>query len=145
MGSISTVVDIAAPVDQVWDVIVDPSTYDRWMTVHTKWKSEIPAQYEVGTQTEEVVTMLGMANTISWTVEELEAPSKLTISGTGMAGVRTTFAFGVASDGDGGSRATIVAEFEGQMIVGALAQAIEQDAKKNLEESLAKLAEVAAA
>jgi hypothetical protein len=61
-----------------------------------------------------------------------------------MAGVKTTFSLAVSSDGNGGTRATIDADFEGQLVVGALGKAVEKDAQANLEASLAKLTELVA-
>jgi carbon monoxide dehydrogenase subunit G len=139
MGQISTTVEIPVPPEKVWDAITTPGSYEEWLTIHTKWKGEVPQTFSQGATAEEVVTMLGMPNTITWTVEQLEAPSQLTISGTGMAGVKTTFGFAIESDGNGGSRASINAEFTGQMITGALGKAVEKDAQANLEESLQKL------
>ncbi|MGE4424898.1 MAG: SRPBCC family protein [Solirubrobacteraceae bacterium] len=140
MGKINATVTIAAPPEKVWEQLSTPAHYEQWLTIHTKWKGHVPETFAPGATASEVVTMLGMPNTITWTVQELEAPSKLTISGEGMAGVRTTFGLSVASDGNGGSTADIDAEFEGQMITGALGQAVERDAKQQLDASLAKLA-----
>jgi uncharacterized protein YndB with AHSA1/START domain len=145
MGKVSTTVDIPADPERVWAVIADPGSYEQWLTIHTKWKGDVPETFSQGVTIDEVVTMLGMANTISWTVEEYEAPSRLTISGTGMAGVRSTFTMLVAPHADGGSTTSISAEFEGQMVVGALGKAVEKDAQANLEQSLANLVKLVAA
>ena len=139
MGRVNSTVNLPAPPDRVWEVISSPATYEQWMTIHTKWKGEVPDQFVTGATLDEVVTMLGMANTISWTVTECEPPARLTISGTGMAGVKSTFALSVEPDGNGGSTAEIAAEFEGQMVVGALGKAVEKDAQANLDASLHKL------
>jgi uncharacterized protein YndB with AHSA1/START domain len=144
MGSVNATVTLRASQEQVWEVIVTPATYENWLTIHTKWKGEIPETFTAGAQAAEVVTMLGMPNTITWTVDEVDAPAKLRISGTGMAGVKTAFTLAVAADGNGGSAVTIDAEFEGQMIAGALGKAVEKDAKDNLEKSLAKLGDLVA-
>jgi uncharacterized protein YndB with AHSA1/START domain len=142
MGQITTTVGIPADPQKVWDALVTPGTYEQWLTIHTKWKGDLPETFTEGATIAEVVTMLGMPNTITWTVQEVDAPSRLTISGTGMAGVKTTFSMAVASDGNGGSTASIDAEFEGAMIVGALGKAVEKDGLANLEQSLAQLAEL---
>ena len=144
MGKVNATVDIPAAPEKVWEVISTPATYDRWMTIHTKWKGDVPGRFAEGARVDEVVTMLGMANTISWTVTEYQAPSRLTISGTGMAGVRSTFTLSVQPDGDRGSTAQIDAEFEGQMVVGALGKAVEKDAQANLEASMEKLSQLVA-
>jgi carbon monoxide dehydrogenase subunit G len=145
MGKVNATVTIPADPEQVWNVICDPGSYEKWLTIHTKWKGEVPSEFAVGAKVDEVVTMLGMANTISWTVEEYEAPQRLKISGTGMAGVKTSFTLGVSGDGDGGSTATIDAEFEGQLVVGALGKAVERDAQANLDTSLQNLTQLVTA
>jgi uncharacterized protein YndB with AHSA1/START domain len=139
MGQITADAEIAAHPERVWDAITSPHTFEQWMTIHTKWKGDVPERFEQGSKFDEVVTMLGMANTISWLVEELQEPTLLRISGTGMAGVRTTFEFAIFAEGDDRTNAKINAEFEGQMITGALGKAVEQDGLKNLQESLEKL------
>ena len=139
MGQITASIDLPATPDKVWSEFSNPNNFEKWLTIHTKWKGDVPAQFSKGAQVAEVVTMLGMPNTITWTVDEFDAPHKLVISGTGMAGVKVSFALSVAADG-AGSKATIDASFEGQMIVGALGKAVEKDGKKNLDTSLVKFA-----
>lgn len=135
MGQISASVHVPAEPGRVWSELSDLNNFEKWLTIHTKWKGEVPTQLSEGTKASEVVTMLGMPNTITWTVEEFDPPNKLSISGTGMAGVKVRFDLSVAAAGDG-STATIDADFTGQMIVGALGKAVEKDGKKNLDESL---------
>lgn len=139
MGQVSASVEVAAAPETVWETFSDPNSFEKWLTIHTKWKGEVPARFSKGAQAAEVVTMLGMPNTITWTVEQFDAPHLLVISGVGMAGVRSTFALRVAPEGSG-STASIDAAFEGQMIVGALGKAVERDAKKQLDASLEKFA-----
>jgi carbon monoxide dehydrogenase subunit G len=141
MGQITAAIDIAADPHAVWSEFSNPNNFERWLTIHTKWKGDVPAQFSKGAQVAEVVTMLGMPNTITWTVDEFDAPRSLVISGTGMAGVQVSFALSVASEG-AGSTASIDASFTGQMIVGALGKAVEKDGKKNLDASLKKFAEM---
>ncbi|GAA4418522.1 SRPBCC family protein [Actinokineospora soli] len=143
MGNVTASVELAASPEEVWAVFADPANFEKWLTIHTKWKGDVPAEFTVGSKVSEVVTMLGMANTIEWTVDEYSAPSRLAISGTGMAGVKVAFQLSVAPTG-AGSTASIAAEFTGQMIVGALGKAVEKDAKKNLDESLANFAKLVA-
>lgn len=139
MGQISASVELPAAPAKVWEEFSNPNNFEKWLTIHTKWKSEVPAEFSEGSQVSEVVTMLGMPNTITWTVDEYDAPNKLSISGTGMAVVQVRFDLLVEAANEG-SKATIDAEFAGQMIVGALGKAVEKDGQKNLDESLAKFA-----
>lgn len=144
MSKVQAAAAVPAPPEKVWELIARPATYDQWMTIHTKWKGDVPDRFTRGATADQVVTMLGMANTISWTVTAYEEASSLTISGSGMAGVKSTFTLSVEPDSNGGSTAVIDAEFEGTMVVGALGKAVEKDARANLEASLEKLAELVA-
>ncbi|WP_327144263.1 type II toxin-antitoxin system Rv0910 family toxin [Nocardia sp. NBC_01327] len=126
--------------DKLWAVLSDPRRFEEWMTVHTKWKSEPPAQLSQGATMAEVLTIMGMANTIDFTVETYEAPNTTKFSGTGMAGAKISFTLSVEANGDDASVATIDAEFISQMMVGAIGGAIERASTKELNASLDKLA-----
>ncbi len=146
MPSVTATHTIDADPQKVWDTIASPATYENWLTIHTKWKDgAAPESFTEGAKVDEVVTMLGMANTISWTVEEFTAPWRLKIAGTGMAGVEVGFTLSVAADENGGAKAEIDATFEGQMITGALGKAIEADAQVNLDQSLENLTQLVTA
>lgn len=135
---------IAAPQDKLWAVISDPSRFEEWLTVHTKWKDAPPAELSKGATMSEVLTIMGMANTITFTVDEFDAPRTTKFSGTGMAGAKISFTLTVEPDGDDASVATVDAEFISQMMVGAIGGAIERASTKELNESLDKLATLVA-
>ncbi|MDV6011952.1 SRPBCC family protein [Haloechinothrix sp. LS1_15] len=140
MGSVTSEVTIPALPETVWQVFANPANFERWLTIHSKWKGEVPDGFTQGSQITQVVSMLGMPNTITWTVEEYDEPKIAKISGTGMAGVRVSITLSAAPSEDGGTLATLDAEFSGQMIVGALGKAVEKDAQKQLDESMANFA-----
>ncbi|MFL6089660.1 MAG: SRPBCC family protein [Aeromicrobium sp.] len=136
----------ALPVDPqtAWDNLSDLAGWENWLSIHQSWKSELPSEISVGTQVTEVVSVMGMANKIDWTITELDVPNTVTIEGTGMAGVKIKFTLSVAP-ADAGSTATIDADFSGAMIVGPIGAAVAKNASADLEASLAKLAELVAA
>ncbi|WP_078313118.1 MULTISPECIES: SRPBCC family protein [unclassified Mycobacterium] len=136
--------EIAAPQEKVWATISDPARFEEWLTVHTKWKEAPPAQLSKGATMSEILTIMGMANTITFTVDEFDAPSSTTFSGTGMAGAKISFRLTVEPKGDDASIATVDAEFISQMMVGAIGGAIERASTKELNESLDKLATLVA-
>ena len=90
------------------------------------------------------IVMLGMANKIEWKVEKVQAPTTLALSGTGMAGVKCLFEFTVNPAGDG-SEFNVAGDFEGALIKGALAKAVEKDGAKQLDKTLAQLESLASA
>lgn len=144
MGHIEATKDLKASPEAVWATVVDPRTWDKWFTVHEKWMEEPAEQLTQGTKLSAKIVMLGMANKIEWSIETVEAPSTLTLSGTGMAGVKAQFIFTVVPDGTG-SKFTVAGDFEGALVKGALAKAVEKDGLKQLDASLDKLDALASA
>lgn len=141
MGQLTASREFSASAEDVWNLASDPNNFEKWLTLHVKWKSDVPAQFEKGGQLTEVISMMGMPNTITWTVDEYDAPNTLQISGTGMAGVQVVIQL-TATPTDTGSRFDLSASFEGQMIVGALGKAIEKQGAAELETSLNNFAEL---
>lgn len=135
MGQISACRELTASADDVWDLASNPNNFEKWLTLHVKWKSDVPAEFTPDSQVTEVISMMGMPNTVTWTVDEVDAPRKLAISGTGMAGVQIVIELGVTRT-DAGSKFEIQTSFKGQMIVGALGKAIEKQGAKELAVSL---------
>jgi carbon monoxide dehydrogenase subunit G len=140
MAKTTTSKDIDATPDKVWAIIADPSRYAEWNTLHTSWKGDPPTQLSEGAQMTEVLTIMGMANTITFTTDAYDAPHSLTISGEGMAGAKVALTLSVQPHGDASSVCTLDAEFISAMMVGAIGKAIERASKKELDASLDKLA-----
>ncbi|MGH3638820.1 MAG: type II toxin-antitoxin system Rv0910 family toxin [Mycobacterium sp.] len=138
MGHIEATKNLTAAPDAVWATVVDPRTWDGWFTVHERWMEEPAEQLTQGTKLPAKIVMLGMANKIEWNIETVDAPSTLTLSGTGMAGVKAQFTFTLVPAGTG-SKFTVAGDFEGALIKGALAKAIEKDGLKQLDKSLEQL------
>ena len=135
MGQISATLELGASPEDVWALCSNPNNFEKWLTLHVKWKGDVPSEFTQGSQVTEVISMMGMPNTITWTVDEYDAPRKVSISGTGMAGVKVAIDLGVTPNGTG-STFDLSASCEGQMIVGALGKAIEKQGAAELESSL---------
>ncbi|WP_305092888.1 SRPBCC family protein [Prescottella sp. R16] len=141
MASVSVSASLPATPDKAWDALSDLSRWEEWLTIHQGWKSELPTEVRLGATFTEVVSVMGMANKIEWTVTEVEAPKSVTIAGTGMAGVTVQFTLRVEPEGTG-SKASVDASFKGTMIVGPIGKAVAKNAAVDLEASLAKFAEL---
>lgn len=144
MGHIEATRDLAASPDALWAIISDPNTWDQWFTVHDRWLEEPPATLAPGTRLTAKLVMLNMANKIEWTVRSVDAPRALALGGTGMAGVKADFAFTIEPIPTG-SRFTVSGDFEGALVKGALAKAVEKDGARQLDKTLAQLDQLASA
>lgn len=141
MGTIVKTVQFEAAPEKVWGVVSDPSRFGEWLGMHKAWKGDVPAEFEQGTEVTAIVSLLNMPNTITWTVDDYVPPKSVRLSGTGMAGVQVAIGLDVAP-ADSGTDMSITAEFEGQMLVGAIGQAVEKAGNQELDESMAKLTEL---
>ncbi|MGN2641497.1 type II toxin-antitoxin system Rv0910 family toxin [Nocardia takedensis] len=145
MGHIEATKDVAAAPEALWAVVADPQTWERWFTIHERFLEEPPAALAPGAKLVAKIVMLGMANTLEWTVVAVDAPHRLTLGGKGMAGVETEFSFDIRPGADGGSTIGVSGDFTGALIKGALGKAVEKDGLAQLDASLDKLDALAAA
>ena len=141
MGSIEKSASFNVSPEKLWAVVGDPNRFGDWLNMHQKWKSDVPAELRVGDTIVEVVSVMNMPNTISWTVEEYDAGKNVKLAGTGMAGVKIAISVNVSGDGET-STLDLKTDFEGQMLVGAIGAAVEKAGLADLEASLAKLTEL---
>ncbi|WP_280233938.1 type II toxin-antitoxin system Rv0910 family toxin [Nocardia cyriacigeorgica] len=144
MGHIDATKNLNATPEAVWAVVSDTATWDKWFTIHERWMEEPPATLTAGSKLVAKIFMLGMANKIEWVVESVEAPNKLVLSGTGMAGVKVRFTFEIQPEGPG-SKFSVDGDFEGALIKGALGKAVEKDGAKQLDKTLEQLDALASA
>ncbi|WP_280251762.1 type II toxin-antitoxin system Rv0910 family toxin [Nocardia abscessus] len=144
MGHIEATKDVNATPEALWAVVSDPHTWDKWFTIHERFMEEPPAVLSEGAKLVAKIVMLGMANKLEWTIVSVAAPHRLTLGGTGMAGVKTEFTFDIRPNG-AGSTILVSGDFEGALIKGALGKAVEKDGIKQLDRSLEQLDTLAAA
>jgi uncharacterized protein YndB with AHSA1/START domain len=139
MPKVTVTAELPASPEKVWETVTDLKRYEEWLELHLGWKDEPPAQLTAGTTFPEKITLMNMPNTITWTVVAYDPPSRLEMSGTGMAGVQVTMTTEVKPV-EAGSQVALSAEFAGQLIVGALGEAIAKQGEAAVQRSLEKLA-----
>ena len=84
MGHIEATRNLSATPDELWAIVSDPQSWDKWFTVHDKWLEEPPATLTSGARLTAKIVMLNMANKIEWTVKSVDAPTALAL-GAGFA------------------------------------------------------------
>jgi uncharacterized protein YndB with AHSA1/START domain len=144
MGHIEATRELSASPDALWGTVTDLANWDKWFTVHEKWLEGPPDSVTEGAKLTAKIVMLGMANKIEWTIDKVDAPRSLVLSGTGMAGVKAKFTFTIDPAGSG-SKFAVSGDFEGAMIKGALGKAVEKDGAKQLDKTLDQLDALASA
>ncbi len=137
MAHVSASVDIDAAPVQTWAVIADPSQFAAWVDNHDGFVGDPPTGYEAGASFRQRLTVLGMPAEVGWTVQQVEAPSKVVLTGQGPMGMALTATYQVMAAG-AGSRAQAEFAFSGAAVVAVGAQ-LKSGVGSSLEASLAAL------
>ena len=88
MTTVRTAVDIAAPPQAVWDVIMDPGRFGDWVTIHRELLHADEGPLRVGFGVEQRLALGGAPFTVRWTLAELDPPGLGVWEGRGPAGSR---------------------------------------------------------
>ena len=76
--------DLAAPREQVYALLMDPSRLGEWVTIHERFE-EAPDELEQGSRMTQTLKVAGQRFTVNWTVTEDDRPARATWEGTGPA------------------------------------------------------------
>jgi uncharacterized membrane protein len=140
MTHVATSIDIAAPVQDVWDVATDLNRLGEWVSIHRNFPSPPPAEIQAGTQFTQTLAVAGTPFAVEWTAAEVDGPNRLAWDGVGPAGTtaRTTYAL---AEHDGGTRFTYENDFElpGGEVGAAAGHVVSGRAEREAGESLARL------
>ncbi|MBD0282342.1 MAG: SRPBCC family protein [Thermoleophilaceae bacterium] len=71
-------VDIAAPPERVYEVIMDPSRLDEWVTIHHHTEGAPPDRLERGSKLTQCLKLAGRKFKVRWTVIEND-PCRLVV------------------------------------------------------------------
>ena len=71
MGHIEANRELSASPEALWGTVSDLANWDKWFTVHEKWLEGPPDTLTEGAKLTAKIVMLGMANKIEWTIEQV--------------------------------------------------------------------------
>ena len=94
MPTVTTSIDLRAPINRVWDLVTDPQRLPDWVSIHAGFPDGAPAALEEGTSFKQQLKMGGQDVEVTWTVEQLKEGEELVWSGEGPMGAtaRTRYA-----------------------------------------------------
>lgn len=134
--------DLSASPEALWAVLADPHSWADWLTVHQRWVGHPRARFVPGARMTAETLMLGVSNTVEWTVESAIAPGTLVLIGTGEAGMRTRLTFWVSAAEDG-AKVTVTSEIAGDLLTDTITAAVERDGAEQLDRSISLLEDLA--
>jgi carbon monoxide dehydrogenase subunit G len=76
---------IDAPLQRVWDTVMDPQRLEEWVTIHRSLQDVSPGSLRKGSTMDQVMHIRGFSFHVYWTLVELKPPTHAEWSGKGPA------------------------------------------------------------
>jgi carbon monoxide dehydrogenase subunit G len=112
MTAVRASIEIEAPPQRVWDVIMDPDRYGDWVTIHRRLGHVDEGELRRGFQVEQTLSLHHANFKVHWSLAELDEPRRAVWEGRGPAGSHALIVDElVALDGGGRTRFDYVNEY----------------------------------
>jgi uncharacterized protein YndB with AHSA1/START domain len=139
MSVVRASIDIDAPPEQVYDLMLDPSRLKEWVTIHRKVNHADEGPREPGFQMDQTLHLRGASFKVHWTLTEAERPQHATWEGRGPAHSYARTSYRLTPMNENGTRFDYENEFKppGGMLGAAASRVIvagmpEREAKRTL-------------
>jgi carbon monoxide dehydrogenase subunit G len=100
MSHVHVKIRIEAPVQQVWDTIMDPRRLEQWVTIHRSLADMSDEPTRKGAAMEQVMHMRGINFRVHWTLVDVNPPTHAEWDGRGPAHSRARIRYELTGDGD---------------------------------------------
>ncbi len=103
MSTVSATVNLDAPPEEVWKLIMDPSRYRDWVTIHRKICDADDGPVREGFKVEQRLSLRGAPFTVHWTLTECDPPNVGVWEGRGPAHSYARVVNRLKPNGNGGT------------------------------------------
>jgi uncharacterized protein YndB with AHSA1/START domain len=133
-------IDIDAPRDRVYDVLLDPNCLGQWVTIQEELE-EAPENRDLkpGDTLRQRMKVAGRRFRLEWTVVESDRPSRVVWEGRGPMGSKARAVYELSENGNGGTRFSYMNEyglpggFAGKLAARGVVKASGREADRTLE------------
>jgi carbon monoxide dehydrogenase subunit G len=101
MSEVHAQIDIDAPPEAVYDVMLDPSRLHEWVTIHRKVNRADSGEPHEGFEMDQTLCLRHANFKVHWTLTEAERPHRATWEGRGPAGSYARTSYRLKSNGGG--------------------------------------------
>jgi uncharacterized protein YndB with AHSA1/START domain len=148
MSFVHVTTKIEAPVDRVWQTVMDPHCLGDWVTIHRSVEAVSSRPLRKGSTMDQVLHLRGVSFHVHWTLVDVKQPTHAEWTGEGPAHSRARIRYELTADGDGATRFEYINEFTppggrlgtvaSRVIVGAASEREAQRSLKRLKALLEK-------
>lgn len=100
MSTVHVKTEIRAPIDRVWDVVMNPDRLKDWVTIHRSLKHVSALPLRRGSTMDQVLHMRGVSFRVHWTLSEVSEPNRAEWAGQGPAHSRARIRYDLSRNGD---------------------------------------------
>ena len=111
MSAVHVKIDIEAPIERVWDAVMDPHRLGEWVTIHRSVKHVSDQPLRKGSTMEQVLHIRGVSFHVHWTLVDLKPPRRAEWDGRGPAHSRARIVYELAGNGKEGTAFEYTNEF----------------------------------
>jgi uncharacterized protein YndB with AHSA1/START domain len=101
MSTVRVTIDINAPIERVWETVMDPNRLKDWVTIHRSVKDVSETPLRRGATMDQVLHMRGVSFRVHWTLVEVSEPDRAEWEGRGPAHSEARIRYELSADGDG--------------------------------------------
>ena len=112
MNSVKASIEIDVPPERVWDVVMDPSQFGDWVTIHRKLGHVDDGAVRPGFRVDQTLRLHHANFKVRWSLAECDAPHHAVWEGKGPGGSRARIVDTLAAiNGGGGTRFDYLNEY----------------------------------
>lgn len=101
MSTVHAQIEIDAPVQQVWDTVMDPRRLADWVTIHRSVSNISDEPLRRGSTMEQVLQIHGIPFRVHWTLTNVSSLRQAEWEGQGPASSIARIRYALSGDGDG--------------------------------------------
>ncbi len=139
-GGVHVKIEIDAPVERVWETVMDPSRLKDWVTIHRAVRDVSDKELRNGSTMDQTLHLRGVTFRVHWMLVALDRPKHAEWEGRGPAHSQARICYDLSPNGEHGTLFEYTNEFTppggrlgivaSRVIVGA---ASEREARSSLE------------
>jgi uncharacterized protein YndB with AHSA1/START domain len=99
MSTVHVQINIDAPVERVWDLIMDPHRFKDWVTIHRSVDNVSASPATRGATMDQEIQIRGVTVHVHWTLVSVDAPNRAEWEGLGPAHSRARILYELADRG----------------------------------------------
>ncbi len=132
-------IEIDAPADRIYDVVMDPHRLEDWVTIHVGLKSAPSGELERGSELVQSLKLAGRRFDVHWDVVEADRPKRVVWEGRGPVHSRAKVVYDIHPNDHDKTAFSYVNEYSlpggplGRIAGGALRGTAERESEKTLE------------